>query len=48
MEKVTKDIFGNEIDALLDIYLETNSGEVVLINKNLQKVFLLEDTNQKK
>ena len=35
--KVTKDIFGNEIDALLDTYLETNSGEVVLIKENFTK-----------
>ena len=38
--KVSEDIFGNEVDALLDSYLETNSGEVVLIKeKSLQKVF---------
>ena len=35
--KVTNDIFGKEIDALLDIYLETNSGEVVLIKENFTK-----------
>ena len=35
--KMTKDIFGNEIDALLDTYLETNSGEVVLIKENFTK-----------
>ncbi len=35
--KVTKDIFGNEIDTLLDTYLETNSGEVVLIKENFTK-----------
>jgi len=35
--KVTKDIFGKEIDALLDVYLETNSGEVVLIKENFTK-----------
>ena len=35
--KITKDIFGNEIDALLDTYLETNSGEVVLIKENFTK-----------
>tara|TARA_Y100000591_G_scaffold7508_1_gene5930 strand:+ start:200 stop:1420 length:1221 start_codon:yes stop_codon:yes gene_type:complete len=35
--KVTKDIFGNEIDALLDTYLETNSGEVILIKENFTK-----------
>ena len=35
--KVTKDIFGNEIDALLDTYLETNAGEVVLIKENFTK-----------
>ncbi len=33
----TKDIFGKEIDALLDVYLETNSGEVVLIKENFTK-----------
>ena len=35
--KATKDIFGKEIDALLDVYLETNSGEVVLIKENFTK-----------
>ena len=35
--KVTKDIFGKDIDALLDVYLETNSGEVVLIKENFTK-----------
>ncbi len=35
--KATRDIFGNEIDILLDIYLETNSGEVVLIKENFTK-----------
>ena len=35
--KITKDIFGNDIDALLDVYLETNSGEVVLIKENFTK-----------
>ncbi len=35
--KATKNIFGNEIDDLLDIYLETNSGEVVLIKENFTK-----------
>ena len=33
----TKDIFGKEIDSLLDVYLETNSGEVVLIKENFTK-----------
>ena len=35
--KATKDIFGDEINALLDVYLETNSGEVVLIKENFTK-----------
>ena len=35
--KATKDIFGKDIDALLDVYLETNSGEVVLIKENFTK-----------
>ena len=35
--KATKDIFGKEIDALLDVYLETNTGEVVLIKENFTK-----------
>ena len=35
--QATKDIFGDEINALLDIYLETNSGEVVLIKENFTK-----------
>ena len=35
--KATKDIFGKDIDTLLDVYLETNSGEVVLIKENFTK-----------
>ena len=35
--KATKDIFGKDIDALLDVYLETNSGEVVIIKENFTK-----------
>ena len=34
---VSKDIFTNEVDALLDSYLETNSGEVVIIKENFTK-----------
>ena len=35
--KISKDIFDDEIETLLDIYLETNSGEVVLIKENFTK-----------
>ncbi len=34
---VSEDIFKNEVDALLDSYLETNSGEVVIIKENFTK-----------
>ena len=45
--KVTNDIFGNEIDALLDTYLETNSGEVVLIKENFTKGLSIRGYKQK-
>ena len=35
--KVTKDIFQNEFDNLINVYLQTNSGEVVLIKENFTK-----------
>ena len=35
--KVTKDIFQNEFGNLINVYLQTNSGEVVLIKENFTK-----------
>ena len=35
--KVTTDIFQKELDSLIDVYLQTNSGEVVLIKENFTK-----------
>ena len=35
--KVTKDIFQNEFDNLINVYLQTNSGEAVLIKENFTK-----------
>ena len=35
--KVTKDVFQNEFDDLINVYLQTNSGEVVLIKENFTK-----------
>ena len=35
--KVTKNIFQNELDDLINVYLQTNSGEAVLIKENFTK-----------
>ena len=35
--KVTKNIFQNELDDLINVYLQTNSGEAVLIKDNFTK-----------